>query len=242
MLGRFLEISLASADILSSLAFYRALGFRELLTTDSHPYPYAVISDGRACIGLHNRTADAPVLSFVATGLAETLAAGPPTGFDPIYTRLDDDDFNEAAFADADGHTLTFLEARTFSPPAFDTDSVSLLGYFEGIALPSVDLESAAARWEGLGFVAFGDAAPSATTASDSLLLASDSLNIYLHRRPQAREPAAIFSGPDLEARIALLKQREFEFEQEIPGANGARLRTPEGLAICLVAETPSND
>lgn len=233
MLGRFLEISLASTDIVSSLAFYRALGFRELLTTDAHSHPYAATSDGRACIGLHNRDFDAPAISLVVPGLADAIARGIPTSLETIYTRLGDDDFHEAAFSDADGHALTFLEARTFSPPAFGAEDASLLGYFEGIDLPSSDFVSAATLWESLGFVALDD--PQSST--DSVLLTSDTLNVHLRRRQQAREPALIFSGPDLEARIAMLKERDFEFEQEIPGDRGARLRTPEGLAICLRRE-----
>lgn len=233
MLGRFLEISLHSPDILASLDFYRVLGFRELLTSDAHPHPYAVTSDGRACIGLHHRAADAPVISFVAPGLAAAVAAGLPAGLAPIYTRLGEDDFHEAAFVDGDGHVLNFLEARTFSPPAFGSDDTSLLGYFEGILLPCNDLVAAVARWEDLGFVALNDP----ETSADSVVLTSDALNVHLQRRARLREPALLFSGPDLEARIALLQQRDVAFEQGVPDLHGARLRTPEGLVICLGEE-----
>lgn len=233
MLGRFLEISLHSHDILASLDFYRGLGFRELLTSDAHPHPYAVTSDGRACIGLHERASDVPVISFVVPELAAAVADGAPAGLEPIYTRLGDDDFHEAAFVDGDGHVLTFVEARTFSPPAFGSDDTSLLGYFEGILLPCGDPVAAAERWEGLGFVALNDP----ETSADSALLTSDALNVHLHRRARMREPALLFSGPDFEARIALLKQRGVAFEQEIPDFHGARLRTPEGLVICLLKE-----
>lgn len=234
MLGRFLEISLQSTDILASLDFYRLLGFKELLTSDPHPHPYAVTSDGRACIGLHQRAADAPVISFVVAELAAAIAAGLPPGLEPIYTRLGEDDFHEAGFVDGDGHVLTFLEARTFSPPTFGNDSASLLGYFEGVLLPSNDLKAAATRWENLGFVALDDAEAS----DEGVLLTSDSLNVHLRERKQAREAALLFSGPDLEARIALLKQRDIEFEQEIPGPDGAWLKTPEGLTIRLMDDT----
>ncbi|NNF51276.1 MAG: hypothetical protein HKN59_02445 [Gammaproteobacteria bacterium] len=234
MLSRFLEISLHSPDILTSLDFYRGLGFKELLTSDAHPHPYAVTSDGRACIGLHQRAADAPVISFVVPELAAVVARGLPEGLEPIYTRLGEDDFHEAGFVDGDGHVLTFLEARTFSPPAFGSDETSLLGYFEGIVLPSSDLDTAAARWESLGFVALDDPESSA----GSVLLTSDALNVHLRDRAQNREPALLFSGPDLEARIALLKQRDFAFEQEIPGKRGACLKTPEGLAIRLLGDS----
>ena len=234
MLGRFLEISLHSPDILASLDFYRGLGFRELLTTDAHPHPYAVTSDGRACIGLHHRAADAPVITFVVPDLAAAVAGDLPAGLEPIYTRLGEDDFHEAGFVDSDGHVLTFLEARTFSPPAFGGDDTSLLGYFEGVLLPGNDLENAAARWESLGFVALDDP----ETSADGVLLTSDALNVHLRERAQHREPALLFSGPDLEARIALLKQRDVSFEQEIPGDQGACLRTPEGLAIRLLGES----
>lgn len=227
---RFLEISLPSNDLLASMDFYRLLGFTELATNDAHEHPYAVVSDGRASIGLHGRDAAGPELSFVSPGLAEAVAAGVPAGLNPLSTRLGEDDFHRARFVDADGHTLTLLEARTFSPPAATDARDSLLGYFEGVALPCVDLDAGARRWESLGFVALGDEANGATSAT----LTSDAVNVILKTAPQPRELALLFSGTDIAARIETLKQRGIALAQEIPDEHGVQLRTPEGLLLCL--------
>lgn len=227
---RFLEISLPSADLMASMDFYRLLGFTELATNDAHEHPYAVVSDGRASIGLHGRAAAGPELSFVSPGLADAVAAGVPAGLNPVTTRLGEDDFHRARFVDADGHVLTLLEARTFSPPAATDARDSLLGYFEGVALPCVDLDSGARRWEALGFVALDDENGAAT----SVTLTSDAVNLILKTAPQPRETALWFSGVDIGKRIETLRQRGVELVQEIPGEHGVQLRTPEGLLLCL--------
>ncbi len=230
---RFLEIALASENMLASLAFYRALGFEELATNDPHEYPYAVISDGRICVGLHGGEVESPVLSFVAPGLAESVRQNPPQGFRPVFTRFGDEDFHRAGFVDPDGHAITLLEARTFSPPETRVEDASLLGYFEGVSLPCGDLTAAAARWESLGFVALAD--PQQT--NDALTLTSEALNIMLEPRADPREPSLVFSGSEHEARISLLKQRDFHFELELSGGGGARLRSPEGLSVRLLPD-----
>lgn len=230
MRGRFLELSLKSDDIIASLAFYRTLGFSELLSNDVLEHPYAVCGDGRICVGLHDNTRDPVALSFVLPGLAEALAGGVPEGLTPSYTRLGEDDFHEAGFIDSDGQDICFIEARTFSPPAFAGENQSHLGYFEGLLLPSRDLAEAAARWERMGFVALGEAQPE----SAGLVLTSDHLNLHLRPRAQLREPALLFTGVDLGQRVASLKQRDVDFELEVADAIGVRLRTPEGLLIYL--------
>ena len=60
MLGDFLEISLATRDILGSLDFYRKLGFVEAPVRETWQHPYTVVTDGRLYIGLHARDAVSP--------------------------------------------------------------------------------------------------------------------------------------------------------------------------------------
>lgn len=228
---RFLELSLLSENVLASLDFYRALGFAELATIDAREHPYAVVSDGRACIGLHNREFASPSVSFVLQNVARTLAGSAPVGLSPVYTRFGDDDFHEAGFVDPEGHAVTFVEARTFSPPDLGAHDTSLLGYFEGLALPSRDPAAGIECWERLGFVALDDP----DEAPNGVTLTSDALNLILHPQLQPREPVMVFSGPDIEARIAMLKQRSIDFELELPGEQGVYLRTPEGLLIRLM-------
>src|SRR5580692_12167015 len=73
MLGRFLEFSLATPDIQASLDFYLSLGFTSADVGDAWPHPYAVVTDGRICLGLHQQAMPAPSLTFVKPGLLKYL-------------------------------------------------------------------------------------------------------------------------------------------------------------------------
>jgi hypothetical protein len=53
LLGKFLEVSVYAPDIPASLEFYESLGFVQASTGETWSHPYAVITDGRLCIGLH---------------------------------------------------------------------------------------------------------------------------------------------------------------------------------------------
>lgn len=234
---RFLEISTASENVLESLEYYRALGFVELQSGDIWDHPYAVVSDGRVCIGLHAREFTSPALSFVLPGLAEVLGSTQPTHLDPTYSRLGDEQFHEAGFAAPGGQALMMLEARTFSPPGLPDTGSSVLGYFEGYALPCSDIEAGISCWESIGFVAIEDRREPRRQAT----LTSDNLNLLLVGDQSLREPALLFSSADLEERVALLQQRSFEIERIAPAgdapAAGARLRGPEGLVLQIVPE-----
>ena len=79
-LGRFLEVSVQTADVPESLNWYKMLGFAELTTGDMWSHKYAVVSDGVLCIGLHDREFDSPAITFVQPDLARHAAreAGRP--------------------------------------------------------------------------------------------------------------------------------------------------------------------
>jgi catechol 2,3-dioxygenase-like lactoylglutathione lyase family enzyme len=79
MLGRFLELSVQTADIRASLDFYERLGFSAAEVGEAWPHPYAVVTDGRLHVGLHQaasqETANFPgaALTFVKPDLAREL-------------------------------------------------------------------------------------------------------------------------------------------------------------------------
>ena len=113
-LGQFLELSVRTPDVLESLGFYKALGFRELDTGDIWPHRYAVVSDGILNIGLHDREFDAPAITFVRHELAKNARSMADHGFVFTVMRLDEDAFNELGLDDHDGHHVSMVEARTF--------------------------------------------------------------------------------------------------------------------------------
>lgn len=233
MIPRFLEISVACEDILQSLAHYRALGFVELLTGEAWNHPYAVVSDGRVCIGLHGKELASPSLSFVLPGLAKALNGG----FIPLlksdYAQLGEEQFHHAGFKDPSGQPFELLEARTFSPPNIPDTGSSLLGYFDGFALPCAHFDASVACWESLGFVALEEQ----TSPFPQLTLTSDNLNLILHQDEQLREPALMYRDDGLQKRVEKLIHKNFDFEREpIAGSATASawLRGPEGLLAVL--------
>ena len=77
-LGRFLEISLAATDVAESLAFYESLGFVQASVGETWPHSYAVVTDGRLCLGLHGLDFESPLPTWVAPSLRERLVISQP--------------------------------------------------------------------------------------------------------------------------------------------------------------------
>ena len=142
MLGRFLELSVATDDIRASVEFYERLGFTQCVTSDVWSHPYGVLTDGRCVIGLHQYRFASPSLTFVRARVARHIAAIEATGVEIAFRRTGDEVFNEAGFRDPTGHMVTVLEARTFSP--CDRDQPSLCGELAEYSLPARDLPSRA--------------------------------------------------------------------------------------------------
>ena len=147
MLGKFLEISIHTPDILESLGFYKLLGFRELEVRDTWAHKYAVVSDGELCIGLHELAEeDGPSLTFVHQELGREARSMSDHGFDFENMRLDEDVFNELSLRCRDGHIIRMIEARTFSRPDEDTNNSLCGGWFE-TTLPVKDAMRAGRFW-----------------------------------------------------------------------------------------------
>jgi hypothetical protein len=138
LIGRFLEFSVQTPDILDSLGFYKALGFSELEIGDVWSHRYAVVSDGGICIGLHDTEIDSPALTFVHADLAKRARSMTDHGFEFTYLKIGSDEFNQLGMHDRNGNSIRMLEARTFSLPDEDTDD-SICGEWFEVTLPSAD-------------------------------------------------------------------------------------------------------
>ena len=151
MLGRFLEIGIATADIRASVEFYERLGFTQAQTGDIWPHPYGVLTDGQVYIGLHQSRLDSPALTFVHPGVAGHLTALQRLGVELTTVNVDSEVFNELAFRDPAGHSVRLLEARTYSPADRPPGDASLCGKSRGISLPAADVARVGAFWQALG-------------------------------------------------------------------------------------------
>jgi hypothetical protein len=235
-LGRFLEISLASADVAASLAFYEALGFVQASVGEAWPHPYAVVTDGRVCLGLHGLDFESPLPTWVAPSLRERLETLATLGVTIEEARLDDLSLNQALLRDPSGQPLRLVEARTFSPPALSPGHSSRLGYFEEFAVATVDLGTASAFWESVGFVAFDPVQEPVA----KVVAASSDLNVGLYAI-DLPAPVLVFSDATMHERIARLRDLGFRFAQRLPrelaAAGAAMLEAPEGTRLLLLTD-----
>ena len=234
MFGRFLELSLATADIAASVQFYERLGFSQLTTGDTWTHPYGVLSDGRICLGLHQRPGPANTLSFVRPELVRHLHELRAAGFEPHYTRLGDSDFHELQMHDPAGQNIALLEARTFSPPRPDHPG-SGCGWFSTYSVPTLDTEAVRAYWENAGFVALE--VPEDPVAQ--IALTSDALTLTLHQPRVIAAPVLIFIDPLMPARLEALADSGIVGNAELPAgldrSANALLEAPEGTLLLLL-------
>ena len=237
MLGRFLEVSLPAPAILESWNFYRSLGFAAATVGEIWPHRYAVVTDGRIALGLHDLGLDAPLLSYVLPDLAQHLSRLEARGIDFDSRTVGDAGFNAAVFTAPDGQRVRLLEARTFSPP--DAALPSLLGWFEEYAVPVTDLAAAREYWENRGFVT----AAEGEAPWPYLALTSDSLDIGLHRTRELPAPTLVFSHEDVAGLRERLAASGVACEARLPDALDPRSHllviAPEGTRL-LVAPPPA--
>ena len=231
MLGRFLEFSIATPDILASYEFYRGLGFTGIDASDIYAHRYGVVTDGRIALGLHE--ADLPDLSltYVHPELASHARALRDAGLAPAYERLSDERFHEIGFEDADGVPLRLLEARTFSP--VDRVRVTRAGWFDDLLIPSRDVDASVAHWERLGFIRLGEDPLQAT-------LTSDSLSLTIRSGLRTARPALHFTVDDLESARTALTAAGVVADQKLAVAlgapNGLAIVAPEGTTLVLTS------
>ncbi|MBT8103542.1 MAG: hypothetical protein KJO95_11285 [Gammaproteobacteria bacterium] len=227
-IGRFLELSVQTSDVLESLLFYKTLGFVELEIGDVWEHKYAVVSDGELHIGLHDREFDAPAITFVKPNLAKRARKMSDHGYDFSFMQLGEESFNELRFADRDGHTITMLEARTFHASE-EAERDSLCGSLLELTLPVRDTLRAAQFW-----------APIAPNLLDMreeptthMRFDADGVPIGLSESIALNGPSLSFKCQDREALMAALRQHDMDFER-YPGFEGAfvEIRAPEGTAL----------
>jgi len=232
-IGRFLELSVHTPDILESLNFYKSLGFVELEINDVWTHKYAVISDGEINVGLHSREFDSPAIAFVQPDLAKHAVAMADRGFDFTVMQLSDEVFNELGFADRDGHMITMLEARTFNASE-DVDQNSVLGSFFELALPVREALQAARFW-----------APIAPALLDMreeptmhMRFDADGVSLGLSESIALNTPSLCFKCPDRKGLKAHLRQLGITY-QKFPGFEGAfvAIQAPEGTSLFVFDE-----
>lgn len=202
-------MSVPTEDIRGSIAFYEQLGFVQAQTGDAWPHPYAVMTDGRIALGLHQAPDWQASLTYVHERIARRAQELEASGLELKFAHITDDRFNELGVLAPSGQLIRLVEARTYSPAAMPPEA-SGCGSFVHVSLPVADRDTARAFWESLGFVALEPCEhPYA-----HLPLASDQLNIAFHEPRIARAPMLVFED----------------------SASSAKLEAPEGTLLFLAA------
>ena len=109
MLGRFLEVSVRAPDVQASIEFYESLGFVQATVGDALEHAYAVVTDGRLYLGLHDWDLPSPILTWVLPDLARHAEDFTALGIEFSFARLDEVALNEIAFADPAGQLLMLV-------------------------------------------------------------------------------------------------------------------------------------
>ena len=227
-LGRFLEFSIRTPDILESLSYYKLIGFTEQQIGDVWTHKYAVVGDGILNIGLHDRVFDSPAITFVHHNLAKRARKMSDHGFDFSFMRLGEDVFNELGLADRDGHMVTMLEARTFTG-GDDFDDDSILGTWFELSLPVRDAVRAAHFWASV--------APNLLRVREEptthMRLDAGGMALGLSESIALDAPSLCFRCRDKQALMDAIEKHGLEHEK-FPGYEGAfvALIAPEGTKL----------
>jgi len=234
VLGRFLEFSLSTPDIQASLEFYTKLGFSQAEVGEAWSHPYAVVTDGRICLGLHQQSIPAPSMTFVKPGLLKHLEVLEQQGVETEFRRLGDDVFNEVGWFDPSGQLIRLIEARTFSPSKRAGTDTSRCGYFQEIALPAPDIDASKAYWEQFGFVGLDETSDRLPHVSCT----SDYIDLGLYDPAHLRRSTLRFEVDDVGGTLARLAEVGISPAGEIPPplrhVPAAVLVAPEGTPILL--------
>jgi len=236
VLGRFLEFSLAAPDIRASLDFYTRLGFSQAEVGEAWSHPYAVVTDGRICLGLHQAEIAAPSLTFVKPDLLKHLEALEELGLEFKFRHLGNDVFNEVGWLDPTGQLVRLIEARTFSPSKRIATDTSQCGYFLEIALPTPNLEASKAYWEQFGFVGMDEP----DDRMPHISCTSDYVDLGLYDPAHMRRPTLRFETDDVGETLARLADIGISPAGEAASPqrqmSTAVLTAPEGTPILLEA------
>ena len=239
MFGRFLEIGIATTDIVQSVQFLERLRFWQLITSDAWSHRYGVLSDDRVQLGLHEIDMPTPSPTFVLPGLQQALPRLAAAGIEPQSTHFSDQSLHRVSLRDPGGNPITLLEARTYSASPQGATAQSLCGYFSHLSLPQSDFDAAREFWEYAGFVAL----PEMDSPFPQLPLTSDHLDLAFHQRRTFDAPLLVFECGDLPGTRARLQELDIPLAAGLPRGldreRHALIDTPDGTALLLL---PASD
>ena len=235
---RFLELSLYSEDVLHDLNFFQELGFQSIQTNDIWDYPYAVISDGRQYIGIHqkeNFEQISPItrFSFAHENIEETHRQIHDNNQTLIFSDLDSDDkIQHTLFRAPSGLGTHILAARPFSP--LSNPKESALGYFRAYLIPHTKLNDSYVFWEQLGLLVTED-------KMHGIHISNKDFNAILGEFSDLEQPALLFEHPEPNSIFPTLARHGISVnmpESGLPMNGVFSIKTPLGVELIVRQES----
>jgi len=232
---RFLEFAIPCNNVLDSLQFFRQLGFSEVPTNEIHQYPYAVITDGRCFLGLHDQKHYAQLstearFSFVHEDVA-SVSRILDIQMSSVFADIEYDQFQQALYLSPAKAGLHIIAARSFSPPPAEDCKDSTLGRFRGIVLPTRQLQKSVSFWEEVGLLVMPN------DDQNCVMVSANRLNLLLLDTPDFSKPAFLFEHPNPENLFPHLARYGLTVEvpeQGLPFTSEYLLKGPNGMQLLI--------
>ncbi|MBV9987892.1 MAG: VOC family protein [Chitinophagaceae bacterium] len=243
--GHVSAITITTPDLERSFAFYRQLGFTELMRMDM-PFAFIQITDGALLIMLRKDPVPYIALTYYVLDLTKRVteleAAGiafvetpKPGAFVRKYVLRSPDGMNISfvdngmgGFTQPEGKSMLTMAPQDYSNPEKYTNKVC--GMFGEFACPVKDLDVSIAFWEKLGFQVLSKMASPYPWA-----ILSDGIAVVgLHQTEQFSAPRITFFAMDMKEKIAALKAGGLEELKETENVSSVTITTPEKQSINL--------
>ena len=236
-------LTINTPDLEKSLAFYKTLGFKEVMRAD-WPFPWIQIADGVLLIMLRQENEPYMALTYYVQDIDNLISELKSHGI--VFTSLPSksDKLKRAVAESPDGFKVSFvatpggfkqpkgksmaqLNPEELANPAKYHNKV--LGMFGELAQPVTDLTRSIEFWKALGFenVSVFDQPYPWAIATDGRMV------VGLHQSSAFGAPAITYFAADMARRIDDLKKKGIQgLDDSVPGDTG--ITTPEGQKIFL--------
>ncbi len=243
ILGEITAFTIATPDLEESLAFYKLLGFSEVMRAD-WPFPWIQVTDGVLLIMLRKDEQPYMALTYyvkdinkVVKGLEKKgiafMQKPGPKDMIKRYLLQSPDGLNISLVGMIDGFSQPSGKSMLQMPPEdyFKTEKYTnkVCGLYGEFAHPVDDIEESIAFWKLLGFEGVSE-----FTEPYSWAIMTDGLSVIgLHQTTQFDFPAITFFAADMQAKIAALKKNGLQHYTD-KGQGNIVIETPEDQYIFL--------
>jgi catechol 2,3-dioxygenase-like lactoylglutathione lyase family enzyme len=225
-LGENVSVTLGIPSLEESLPFYQKMGFR-VADASEEPYPWAVLDDGQIQIGLHQDGMTYQGLTYFAADMDERIARLEEKGVDfAVKKELGGRTF-QAIFMGADELAISLIRYADARPPARRAPN-SRLHIFGEYSLGVDNLDFSIAYWNEFGF----ETRHRAEEPYPWAILGDGLLVMGLHQTDDFRGPTLTYFAPDMDARVARLRENGVPVTPTPMG--GATVAAPDGQTFFL--------